>query len=103
MTIVEQLQPGPCVICAATNYPLSAGGPTICPSCDCGDFGLVKVQRQAAEIERLRIDADALATGWNIASEKVARLKALLNDCLEHADFDDSDTLDRVRRALEGK
>lgn len=29
---------GPCVICGATGYPLSIGGPTICPSCDCGNF-----------------------------------------------------------------
>src|SRR5512140_1886133 len=27
---------GPCVVCGATNYPLSLGGPDICPSCDCG-------------------------------------------------------------------
>lgn len=27
---------GPCVICGATNYELSMGGPTICPVCDCG-------------------------------------------------------------------
>jgi hypothetical protein len=46
--------PGPCVICGATDYPLSMGGPTICPSCDCGDFGIAKVQRQAAEIARLQ-------------------------------------------------
>lgn len=27
---------GPCVICGATNYALSMGGPSLCPSCDCG-------------------------------------------------------------------
>ena len=27
---------GPCVVCGATDYALSAGGPDICPACDCG-------------------------------------------------------------------
>ena len=27
---------GPCVMCGATDYPLSMGGPSICPACDCG-------------------------------------------------------------------
>ena len=27
---------GPCVMCGAVNYALSYGGPSICPSCDCG-------------------------------------------------------------------
>lgn len=26
--------PGPCVGCGATNYPLSMGGPSVCPACD---------------------------------------------------------------------
>lgn len=30
-----QIQPGPCLACGATNYPLSMGGPGICPACDC--------------------------------------------------------------------
>ena len=29
---------GPCVLCGTTNYPMSMGGPTICPACDCGSF-----------------------------------------------------------------
>jgi len=28
---------GPCTVCGKTNYPLSMGGPGICPSCDCGN------------------------------------------------------------------
>ncbi|MFA6167769.1 MAG: hypothetical protein WC700_14205, partial [Gemmatimonadaceae bacterium] len=27
---------GPCHGCGATNYPLSFGGPNICPACDSG-------------------------------------------------------------------
>lgn len=27
---------GPCQLCGAMGYSLSIGGPTICPSCDCG-------------------------------------------------------------------
>ena len=29
---------GPCSVCGTTNYPNSMGGPSICPSCDCGNF-----------------------------------------------------------------
>lgn len=32
----EPRLPGPCVVCGATDYFLSMGGPTICPSCDTG-------------------------------------------------------------------
>lgn len=39
---------GPCEICGAINYLPSLGGPTICPSCDCGDFGPSRVQKLAA-------------------------------------------------------
>jgi hypothetical protein len=48
------LYPGPCSICGLTNYPLSAGGEMICPSCDCGNFGLKKIEAQRDEISRLR-------------------------------------------------
>lgn len=46
--------PGPCICCGATNYALSMGGPTICPSCDCGNFGAPTVTRQGKEIASLR-------------------------------------------------
>jgi hypothetical protein len=29
------IMPGPCLMCGAKNYPLSLGGPDICPRCDC--------------------------------------------------------------------
>lgn len=51
---------GPCVVCGLTNYPLSYGGPTICPSCDCGNFGPQKIEAQRREIERLRAELAAL-------------------------------------------
>ena len=34
------IQSGPCTMCGATNYPLSFGGPGICPACDC--YGVCK-------------------------------------------------------------
>lgn len=49
----EQLQAGPCIICGLRNYSLSFGGPTICPSCDCGNTGQEKVRRQAERIMEL--------------------------------------------------
>ena len=54
VTLQAMTELGPCVICGATDYNLSMGGPTICPSCDCGDFGMAKVQRLATEIAQLR-------------------------------------------------
>jgi hypothetical protein len=65
MNLNEQLMPGPCVICGLSNYPLSVGGSTICPSCDCGDFGPMKIERQRKQIERLT--ADNNRRGWNCA------------------------------------
>ena len=32
----SSIQKGPCIACGDINYPLSFGGPKICPSCDCG-------------------------------------------------------------------
>ena len=33
---IDAVQPGPCVVCGGTNYPLSMGGPSLCPACDTG-------------------------------------------------------------------
>ena len=49
----ENTNSGPCVLCGAANYLPSLGGPEICPSCDCGNFGFAAVQRQRATIEDL--------------------------------------------------
>lgn len=54
------LLPGPCAICGLTNYPLSFGGPTICPSCDCGDSGPYVISRQATELRRLAAEVERL-------------------------------------------
>lgn len=32
---------GPCIVCGKTNYPLSMGGPDICPMCDCGNVVMI--------------------------------------------------------------
>lgn len=34
----DNVMPGPCVLCGTTDYPLSVGGPSVCPACDCGNF-----------------------------------------------------------------
>ena len=52
-------QPGPCIYCGGRNYPLSMGGPAICPSCDCGNFGPFTVQRLGERIVELQARADA--------------------------------------------
>jgi hypothetical protein len=44
---------GPCQICGATEYPLSFGGPSICPACDCGiPPEVTKVHSRIASLER---------------------------------------------------
>ena len=49
----NDLQPGPCIVCGLRNYSLSFGGPTICPSCDCGNTGPNIVRRQPERIREL--------------------------------------------------
>lgn len=49
-------QPGPCIHCGQTDYPLSYGGPNICPACDCEPFGglrgrIRQLERQLTERE----------------------------------------------------
>lgn len=45
---------GPCIFCGAVDYPMSVGGPTICPACDCGDFGPQRVRQLGAFIADLQ-------------------------------------------------
>ena len=41
---------GPCVLCGDVNYQMSMGGPTVCPSCDCGHApGTGKLRRELQE------------------------------------------------------
>lgn len=52
-------------MCGATNYPLSIGGPGICPSCDCGiSPETSKARMRVAELEienaALRNDVEML-------------------------------------------
>jgi hypothetical protein len=51
-------QPGPCIICGAKDYALSMGGPDICPSCDCGNFGPEVVKAQAQQITVLNAELE---------------------------------------------
>jgi uncharacterized Zn finger protein (UPF0148 family) len=57
MNYLEDDQTGPCQICGCTNYPLSYGGPSICPTCDCG-YDNTKTQKE--EIERLSQELQAI-------------------------------------------
>ena len=61
---------GPCIMCRATNYALSFGGPDICPSCDCGippevsklkrqlDEANLKIMELTQENSRLKMMVD---------------------------------------------
>lgn len=66
--------PGPCVVCGIKNYPLSMGGPTICPACDCGYSGPQQIAAQRGEIERLQ---DAKRRALAIADERAKEIERL--------------------------
>ena len=48
-----KIQKGPCIACGNTDYPLSMGGPAICPACD-SQPPKRRVGQLAAENRRLR-------------------------------------------------
>jgi len=87
------VMPGPCVICGCTLYPLSMGGPTICPKCDCGHFDSATVWQQAKVIEGLRAELEAARKS---PDSDTARLLAALKECAAVIpDFGDSDEFAR--------
>jgi NTP pyrophosphatase (non-canonical NTP hydrolase) len=93
---------GPCQVCGCVNYAASFGGPTICPSCDCGFYGAPVVQRQGREIIALREEIAALRAQPAPLGEAVAfqsRVDPWLIECfgLEIA----RDVLERNHRFLE--
>lgn len=51
-----------CTVCGLCYFNMSMGGPGICPSCDCGNFGPLKIQQQAEEIKRLRAALERITT-----------------------------------------
>ena len=74
---------GPCVVCGATDYHLSMGGQSICPSCDCGrDPEISRLinlgQKQHAEITRLRAELAEHQLVATVYAKECARLRAEL-------------------------
>jgi hypothetical protein len=75
-----------CKICGLTFYDRSMGGPGICPSCDCGNFGAPVVQAQGARIaalearnaEQFRLMGQYMENA-EAAHERIAELEAALN------------------------
>ena len=63
----------PCVICGAIDYPVSLGGPDICPSCGCGDFGVERVRRLGQEIIALRATLDCIVRVDGAIVDQLAR------------------------------
>lgn len=108
-------QSGPCVVCGATNYALSMGGPTICPSCDCGppkprdvrllreayqtNFGELARERAGHEETRRRLEA-AQEAAVSIAADKHAA-EAALKDEHEHLEFHVATSKRQGERILE--
>lgn len=81
---MSDLQPGPCASCGLRNYPLSFGGPTICPACDCGDSGPSRMNAQRARIAELERSLSEVTQERN--AEKMRRMKAEQHaDLMTHA------------------
>lgn len=66
------MQPGPCVVCGEVNYPLSMGGPSICPSCDCGKPPIEKLNHLRAQLAQAMRDME-------VAQDRAANLLAFKN------------------------
>mgnify|MGYP003395079365 CR=1 FL=1 len=47
---------GPCIVCGATDYSLSMGGPSICSACDCGIPP--EVTKLRCEVKSLRAEME---------------------------------------------
>lgn len=48
-----KIQSGPCLVCGETDYPLSMGGPSICPACDMGQDLKTRLALYRKRIKRL--------------------------------------------------
>jgi hypothetical protein len=70
---------GPCVMCGATNYELSFGGTSICPSCDCGSTSPDALSRHIADLTRRLADSEATVKWLTKLYEGVH--KCLYGDC----------------------
>jgi len=79
-----------CTICGLRYFNQSCGGPGICPSCDCGNFGAAMVERQGKEITRLRAALErivgATQTGsWDSRKTSSKIIVEALNEALGSA------------------
>lgn len=82
----DQIMPGPCSICGVTNYLASYGGPTICPSCDCGTTSTLKLQQH---IQRLTEKLNTLNKNIYFLVKQELEMAALR--CAQHAYHNPSD------------
>ena len=71
--IDEQIQSGPCVVCGKTNYPLSFGGQTICPTCDLGTYDANVIAANNAKMTA-RLDK------YKACEKQLMALLAILNE-----------------------
>lgn len=58
MITTERLNEGPCGVCGRRGYPMSVGGPSICPDCDMGiDPRHAKARRDLQALSTEHLDA----------------------------------------------
>lgn len=58
-----------CKICGLEYASPSFGGPGVCPSCDCGNFGFPQIERQQKRIADLEAAYAALLKGHEQTQE----------------------------------
>lgn len=75
----QMIQPGPCALCGAMNYPLSYGGPTICPPCDCSPPSPRQLRHLREEITRLKDELEYHKPRSVQVEEKLARQSSALH------------------------
>lgn len=88
-----------CTFCGERFYSRSYGGPGICPSCDCGNFGPGVVKRQGARIAALEAQCCELEAALSGARKLIAEGRdANFN---EVGECEDDDWLARIDAWLE--
>jgi hypothetical protein len=77
---------GPCIGCGDVDYPLSIGGPTICPSCDLGiDPQVSKLRKECEKLlnENMRLRFALIIVTGNGVEGLNERMKEIGETCLK--------------------
>lgn len=73
-----KIQNGPCVVCGKENYPLSVGGPSICPACDCGVELKIRLKTCREQIKQFQAENENLKEILDRSIKLIKKMKKLL-------------------------